>query len=173
MVGLAVGNLLKVGPKGPLTVLVTGSGGIRVRSGVCFFVAFLVGVFSQGQETLEILALQVFQCDLFLSRFGYYREPVGLRRLHCSPQVLCVWLIVLYVQRLNILLNVTVRNSRMRYSLCSAVEQIQTVAVHLQNCASFSDTAIFGSDLGWFLVHIGLPCNADSSKVVHIFCTIL
>jgi len=38
------------------------------------FAAALVGVFSQRQVTHQILALQVFQCYLSLSRFADYRE---------------------------------------------------------------------------------------------------
>ncbi len=42
------------------------------------FATVLAGVFGHGQEAFITLALQVLQCELLLSRFSYYREPVWL-----------------------------------------------------------------------------------------------
>ena len=41
----------------------------------------------------------------------------------------------------------------------------------LQNLAGFSDTSVLKSVLEWSSIRSGLPRHADSSKIVHIFCT--
>jgi len=41
----------------------------------------------------------------------------------------------------------------------------------LQNLADFSDIVVLKSVLMWVYIRADLPCYADFSKIVHMFCT--